>query len=48
VTTNRSFFCSLDQFMGDVDKEEIDLDEEDNNTVEDIARFVNNHLLFDI
>jgi hypothetical protein len=34
--------------MGDVDKEEIDLDEEDNNTVEDIARFVNNHLLFDI
>jgi hypothetical protein len=27
--------------MGDIDKDEIDLDDDDNNSVEDIARFVN-------
>jgi hypothetical protein len=27
--------------MDDIDKDEIDLDEDDNNSVEDIARFVN-------
>ena len=36
-------FVCLDEFMGDVDKDEIDLDEEENeekDDVEDIARFV--------
>ena len=27
--------------MGDVDKDEIDLDDDDKNSIEDIARFVN-------
>ena len=30
----------LDQFMGDVDQDEIDLDEEENTNEKDIARFV--------
>lgn len=48
MTTNHStllrcflFMCSLDHFMDDMDKDEIDLDDDDNTNVEDIARFVN-------
>ena len=31
--------------MDDIDKDEIDLDEDDNNSVEDIARFVKYYLI---